>query len=63
MHAYEVSLWAIPLSTVAEKVSKEFDKVHSHIHRAADAARNHLLVAVLLLEGIAPVGSLLPYPC
>ena len=62
-HAYEESRWAIPPLIVAEKVWKEFDKLHSYIQTAADAAPNHSLIAVLLFVGIAPVGSLLPHPC
>lgn len=61
--AYEEFRWATPPLIVVEKVLKESDKLHSYIQTAADAAPNHLLVAVLLLAGIAPVGSLLPHPC
>lgn len=40
----------------------EFDKLHSYIQTAADAAPNHSLVAVLFV-GTAPVGLLLQHPC
>lgn len=60
-HAYEESQWATPPLIVVEKVLKEFDRLHSYIQIAADAVPNHSPVAVLLLVGTVPAGSLHPY--
>lgn len=62
-HAYEEFQWAIPPLIVVGKVLKEFDKLRSHIQIEADAAPNHLLVAVLYSVNIALVDSLLPHLC
>lgn len=53
----------MPPLIVVEKVWKEFDKLHSYIQTAADAAPSHSLIAGLLFVGIALVGSPLPHPC
>ena len=52
----------IPPLIVVGKVPKESDMIHSYIQTAADAARNHSLIAVLF-GGNVPVGSLPPHPC
>ena len=62
-HAYEEFQWGIPPLIVVGKVPKEFDKLRSHIQTAADAAPNHLLVAVLYSVDIDPVDPLLPHLC
>lgn len=61
-HAYVEFRWVIPPLIVVGKVPKESGKFHSYIQTAADAARNHSLIAVLFV-GNVPVGSLPLHPC
>ena len=51
----------MPPLIAVEKLLRELDRLHSYVQIAADAAPNHSLVAVLLLVGTAPAGSL--HPC
>ena len=61
-YAYVEFRWAIRPLIVVGKVPKESGKLHSYIQTAADAARNHSLIAVLFV-GNVPVGSLPQHPC